>query len=142
MITSQNAMTNPLSQIPLTRSPFLLFPQSVTLPYNYAPLPSVSALPHVPTMQVRDRYGPDSHAAQLLQDIEAAKKRVKEWEAKVEQRRIREARKLAPGFLDTGVTMLTPTPINKPVIEHQTVSAMSQQSQESFSDQFAGLRFD
>ena len=127
---------NPLAQIPLTKSPFVHFPQAVTLPYTYKKAPTISSIPDVPVLPAI-QYD-NQPVEQLKAQIEAAKARVQQWEIKIKERELKNARKLAPGFLDTGVTMLTPTKVASSV----PVKAVEPPIQTDLKDQFDGLRFD
>lgn len=44
----------------------------------------------------------------LAEGRKAAEEKVREWEKGIEDRELMEKRRIAPGYLDTGVTMLTP----------------------------------
>lgn len=133
---------NPLAQIPLTKNPFIQLPQAVTLPYNYAPLPALSGLPAVSDL-------PPSSSASLPNDSTVLELRLKQgvqvyeaWKKQVTDRKIRQARKLAPGFLDTGVTMLTPTVARQPLPVAATPKEPAAMSKEDdYTNQFASLRF-
>lgn len=124
-----------LRQIPLTVSPYIHIPIAVTLPYSYQSLPrglppsSTEALP-IPNIttdiQRSNEFikSPSGHIIttpdeisgnchdliQLLKNQQMAADRiVSEWEQSIEQRDLIEKRKLAPGYLDTGLRILEPT---------------------------------
>ena len=44
----------------------------------------------------------------LAEGMKAAEEKIREWEKGIEDRELMEKRRIAPGYLDTGVTMLTP----------------------------------
>lgn len=44
----------------------------------------------------------------LVEGRKAAEEKIREWEKGIEDRELMEKRRIAPGYLDTGVTMLTP----------------------------------
>ncbi|CCG80516.1 Putative uncharacterized protein [Taphrina deformans PYCC 5710] len=129
-----------LSQIPLTRSPFIKFPQAITLPYDYVQLPAVSNLPAIPDLPPTVDKSNDSKARSKV--ISNAQERLEQWEAENRAVKVREARKIAPGFLDTGITMLTPTR-SASAMEQVAVDtpSTSQQVKDDYNDQFASLRF-
>ena len=134
---------NPLSQIPLIKSPFVQLPQAVTLPYDYAQLPPLSALPIIPSIPSLSSDESDS-GAQRQARIAAARSRYEQWESESQARKIREARRIAPGFLDTGVTLLTPTiqsglPEHKPVTQESAMDTT--QEEDDYTHQFASLKF-
>lgn len=142
----EQSRLNPLSQIPLMKSPFVQFPQAVTLPYNYVQLPSSTSLAQIPDIP-SFTPGPShlTYASRKIA-IEEARRKIDAWESQIRDRKIREARRIAPGFLDTGVTMLTPT-VSTPrqeVKAEDTAADMPGKTVEKgtdYSDQFASLRF-
>ncbi|KAH7413845.1 hypothetical protein DE146DRAFT_750042 [Phaeosphaeria sp. MPI-PUGE-AT-0046c] len=125
-----------LAQVPLTISPFLSLPTSVPLPYSYRTLPSTlppSILsnttsdqqqqqqnqPNQPPAYVTSASGTSAHPdsilnscvalQQHLQKLEAdARKTLKEWEERRAAEDLAEKRRLAPGWLDSGVHILKP----------------------------------
>lgn len=44
----------------------------------------------------------------LTGEKRTAEEKIREWERSIEERELMEKRRVAPGYLDTGVTMLTP----------------------------------
>lgn len=146
MSYQEQSHLNPLSQIPLTKSPFVQFPQAITLPYNYVQLPSSNSLPQIP--DVPDFRAGRSHAPSAARKakFEDARRKIDEWETSMREKRMREARRIAPGFLDTGVTMLTPTvntqeAVHPPKNDIGAAEETPVQKEENYSDQFASLRF-
>lgn len=136
----QQAHLNPLAQIPLIKSPFVRFPQAVLLPYNYVPSPDLSALPVIRELPADDRpHGPTS--SERLSAIALAEQRWQAWEDARAEARLREARRIAPGFLDTGVTMLTPTVTARPGSVAPTEGDPRVEKAEDYSSQFASLKF-
>ncbi|KAE8348552.1 hypothetical protein BDV28DRAFT_87214 [Aspergillus coremiiformis] len=118
-----------LAQVPLTVSPFINLPSSVTLPYTYKSLPST--LPASVTVDpsnpdVKPRYvvsASGEHAAsaeEILASCEsleellnknrtAAEKAIKDWEETIVQRDLAEKRRVAPGWLDRDEKLLQPS---------------------------------
>lgn len=134
---------NPLSQIPLMKSPFVQFPQAVTLPYDYTQLPSQSALPGLPILPEPKPAGLNSGAARMAA-IESSRARLAKWETESQERKLREARRIAPGFLDTGITMLTPTtlaPSAEQTMDKDGTTGQGTNVHEEYEDQFASLKF-
>lgn len=119
------------------------FPQAVTLPYNYVQLPTLALRPKIPDLDpvIPPSPGMDSNARQ--QKIEEAKQKFEAWQQGIKDRKIREARKLAPGFLDTGVTMLTPTIATTADQRNITADrgAEEESKKDDYLDQFASIRF-
>lgn len=136
----QQTHLNPLSQIPLMKSPFIQFPQAITLPYNYAPSPPLSSLPNIPDALEIPTKEPSAAKAQL-ELIESAEQRLREWEKTAAEARLKEARRLAPGFLDTGVTMLVPTMLAQQESVKTEAQAEPNTKAQDYSDQFASLKF-
>jgi hypothetical protein len=120
-----------LAQVPLTISPFLSLPTSVPLPYSYKSLPSTlppsilqqpsnsSDSHQQPPAYVTSSAGTSAHPdtiltscvalQQHLQKLEAdARKTLKEWEDRRKAEDLAEKRRLAPGWLDSGVHILKP----------------------------------
>ncbi|KAJ5980894.1 hypothetical protein N7481_008192 [Penicillium waksmanii] len=118
-----------LAQVPLTVSPFINLPTSVTLPYTYKSV--TSTLP--PSVTV-DSLNPDSKARYVVSssgehaahpdDILAAcqsleqhlkkthddsKAALKAWEDSIQQRELAEKRRVAPGWLDRDEKILQPS---------------------------------
>ncbi|KAK6334389.1 hypothetical protein TWF730_003603 [Orbilia blumenaviensis] len=108
-----------LAQIPLTVSPFAGLPTSITLPYDYVSLPA--SLPPPSSCQIVSPSGQSSIspdqliadcgnlAAHLTNESKAAKEEIEKWVKSIEERELMEKRRVAPGWLDTGVVMLEPT---------------------------------
>lgn len=132
---------NPLPQIPLTRNPFIQFPQAVTLPYTYATLPPLSALPSIPDLSPAPSPSLTQGSIALQEKIESSKQTWEAWKLDVANRKMKQARRLAPGFLDTGVTLLTPTAVQKLVSEDHVAQDKKEEQEEEYSNQFASLRF-
>ncbi|KAF1918684.1 hypothetical protein BDU57DRAFT_443111, partial [Ampelomyces quisqualis] len=124
-----------LAQVPLTISPFLSLPASVPLPYSYKSLPSTlppsilhppanssaasSSLPQQPAAYVTSSAGTCAHPDAILSSCVAlqrhlrqletdARKTLKEWQDKRQAEDLAEKRRLAPGWLDSGVHILRP----------------------------------
>ena len=123
-----------LKKIPLTRSPFIFNPKPITLPYNYIQTPAISSLPILPDHTQHEDLSGD--ITTIENEIQAAKTRIDAWNQEIKDRKLREARKLAPGFLDTGVTMLTPTLVTKTEVQVEEIH-----KKEDYLSQFAGLKF-
>ncbi|RVD89342.1 uncharacterized protein DFL_000355 [Arthrobotrys flagrans] len=108
-----------LAQIPLTVSPFAGLPTSITLPYDYVSLPV--SLPPPSSSQIVSPSGQSSIspdqliidcgnlAAHLTNEAKTAKEEIEKWVKSIEERELMEKRRVAPGWLDTGVVMLEPT---------------------------------
>lgn len=121
-----------LAQIPLMKNPFLAYPSAITLPYSFRRSTSLASsvsfsIPDIPTSP---QYSHEWRAK-----MTDAKQQSQRWQDEVMAERIRKARKLAPGFLDSDVRMLTPTKrqsmdVDKPV-----------KTDDDYSNQFASLRF-
>ncbi|KAK9321220.1 hypothetical protein V1517DRAFT_181717 [Lipomyces orientalis] len=100
-----------LSQIPLIISPFLKIPQPVALPLNYAPLPrglppSSAALFN----EVKAVVASVEEQQRLASEQQnRAKQKVSQWESDVLHQETMEQRRIAPGYLDSGVHILHPT---------------------------------
>ncbi|KAF2826792.1 hypothetical protein CC86DRAFT_369949 [Ophiobolus disseminans] len=125
-----------LAQVPLTISPFLSLPTSVPLPYSYKTLPSTlpaSILhplnqsnqsssdqnPQQPPAYITSSTGtsstPDAILTsclalqQHLQKLEdEARQTLRDWEERRRQEDLAEKRRVAPGWLDSGVHILKP----------------------------------
>ncbi|RPB27096.1 hypothetical protein L211DRAFT_607011 [Terfezia boudieri ATCC MYA-4762] len=125
-----------LAQLSLSVSPFISLPSAVTLPYNYQTLPhalppsSTAPPPPPPGSQESPPVGyitspsglftttPEAIIAScqslilhLADEKRAAEEKIREWERSIEERELMEKRRVAPGYLDTGVTMLTPVKV-------------------------------
>ncbi|KAI5780777.1 hypothetical protein EDC01DRAFT_254293 [Geopyxis carbonaria] len=124
-----------LRQIPLTVSPFIHIPIAVTLPYSYQSLPrglpqSSTEAPPLPNVTVEAQRpkgfikSPSGHITtspadiaanchELIQHLNhqkmAAEQNLSEWERSIQERDLMEKRKVAPGYLDTGLRILEPT---------------------------------
>lgn len=63
----------------------------------------------------------------LADERRAAEEKIKEWERSIEERELMEKRRVAPGYLDTGVTMLTPMKAggNKEEVKNQEKNDVS-----------------
>jgi hypothetical protein len=118
-----------LAQVPLTVSPFINLPASVTLPYTYKSVPSTlpqSVLVDPSNPDAKPRYvfsssgehaaHPDEilaatqsleqHLKKTRSDAEAA---IKAWEESIRQRELAEKRRVAPGWLDSDEKLLQPS---------------------------------
>lgn len=129
MLTATLSGHHPLlAQVPLTVSPFINLPSSVTLPYTYKSVPST-----LPPSVTGDPSNPDTktryvvsssgeHAAypeEILgacQSLEQhlnktrsdAENSIKQWEESIRQRDLAEKRRVAPGWLDREEKLLQP----------------------------------
>jgi hypothetical protein len=117
----------------LTVSPFVSLPTSIPLPYSYKTLPSTlppsilnssdQAAPQPPAYVVSSTgttATPDQILSscvalqQHLQKLEADARRVlSEWEDKRRQEDLAEKRRVAPGWLDSGVHILKPENVDE-----------------------------
>ncbi|KAF1928351.1 uncharacterized protein M421DRAFT_420894 [Didymella exigua CBS 183.55] len=117
-----------LAQVPLTVSPFLSLPHSVPLPYSYVTLPSTlppsilqqnQSDPSQPPQYIQSASGQTAHPDQILRSCTAlqehlakleddARKTLSVWKEKKEREELAEKRRVAPGWLDSGVHMLKP----------------------------------
>lgn len=132
---SSLAANHLLQQIPLTASPLIQLPTAVTLPYSYQSLPL--GLPHPSTAPVPPTNGegpppegagyitsPSGNVSQtpeaiihschaLIQHLQNQKSSAeqvwRDWEKSIEDRDLMEKRRVAPGYLDTGIQILEPT---------------------------------
>lgn len=123
-----------LAQVPLTVSPFINLPTSVTLPYTYKSVsstlpPSVTVDPSNPGGKARyvvsssgeHAAHPDEilvacesleqHLKKTRNDAEAA---LKAWEESIRQRDLAEKRRVAPGWLDSEEKLLRPSRTSVP----------------------------
>ncbi|GAB1195716.1 hypothetical protein BDV32DRAFT_63136 [Aspergillus pseudonomiae] len=139
-----------LAQVPLTVSPFINLPSSVTLPYTYKSLPStlpasVTVDPSNP--ETKPRYvvsASGEHAAspeEILASCKSleellnknrtdAEKAIQNWEESIVQRDLAEKRRVAPGWLDReekllqpSRSMASPRPSGQP--EHSLLDSLS-----------------
>ncbi|KAJ5664867.1 uncharacterized protein N7477_007315 [Penicillium maclennaniae] len=117
-----------LAQVPLTVSPFINLPTSVTLPYTYKSVPST-----LPPSVTVDPSNPDAKARYVVsssgehaahpdeilaacQSLEQhlkktrsdAEEAIKAWEESIRQRDLAEKRRVAPGWLDSEEKLLQP----------------------------------
>jgi hypothetical protein len=115
--------------VPLTVSPFINLPASVTLPYTYKSVPSTlpqSVLVDPANPDAKPRYvfsssgehaaHPDEilaatqsleqHLKKTRSEAEAA---IKAWEESIRQRELAEKRRVAPGWLDSDEKLLQPS---------------------------------
>jgi hypothetical protein len=118
-----------LTQVPLTISPFLSLPTSVPLPYSYKSLPSTlppsilqpqnQSNEQQPPQYVTSASGSSAHPDTILSSCTAlqqhlskleaeARRTLKGWEDKRAAEDLAEKRRLAPGWLDSGVHILKP----------------------------------
>ncbi|KAL4952534.1 hypothetical protein BDW69DRAFT_195585 [Aspergillus filifer] len=118
-----------LAQVPLTVSPFINLPTTVTLPYTYKSVPST-----LPPSVIVDPSNPDAkpryvisasgeHAAspedilasckaleQHLSKTKAdADQAIKQWKELISARDLAEKRRVAPGWLDRDEKLLQPS---------------------------------
>ncbi|OGE57085.1 hypothetical protein PENARI_c002G03485 [Penicillium arizonense] len=118
-----------LAQVPLTVSPFINLPTSVTLPYTYKTVssilpPSVTVDPSNPDGKARYVVSSSGEHAAHPDDILAAcqsleqhlnKTRsdadhaIKAWKDSIQQRELAEKRRVAPGWLDREEKLLQPS---------------------------------
>ncbi|KAF9691463.1 hypothetical protein EKO04_010657 [Ascochyta lentis] len=123
-----------LAQVPLTVSPFLSLPHSVPLPYSYVTLPSTlppsilqqnaSADPTQPPQYVTSSSGQSAHPDAILRSCVALQKHLDQLESEArrtlqqfrerrEKEDLDEKRRVAPGWLDSGVHILKPENVDK-----------------------------
>ncbi|KAI9930054.1 hypothetical protein ASPWEDRAFT_48231 [Aspergillus wentii DTO 134E9] len=123
-----------LAQVPLTVSPFINLPSSVTLPYTYKSVPST-----LPPSVTVDPSNPDAKARYVVsssgehaahpdeilascQTLEQHLKKtrndnadaIKKWEESLSQRDLAEKRRVAPGWLDRDEKLLQPSKAMSP----------------------------
>jgi hypothetical protein len=124
--------------VPLTVSPFINLPTSVTLPYTYKSVPST-----LPPSVTVDPNNPDGKARYVIsssgehaahpdeilaacQSLEQHLKRtrreaeeaIKAWEESIRQRDLAEKRRVAPGWLDSEEKLLQPKRTSVPPESH------------------------
>lgn len=124
-----------LAQVPLTVSPFLSLPHSVPLPYSYVALPSTlppSVLqqnqsdPSQPPQYVTSSSGQSAHPDSILRSCVAlqehlakleadARKTLQDYRTRKEAEELAEKRRVAPGWLDSGVHILKPENVDEGV---------------------------
>ncbi|KAJ5602776.1 hypothetical protein N7537_005732 [Penicillium hordei] len=118
-----------LAQVPLTVSPFINLPTSVTLPYTYKSVPSslppsVTIDPSSPDGKARYVVSPSGGHAAHPDDVLAAchslehhlnmaranaDQAINSWKESIKQRELAEKRRLAPGWLDREEKLLQPS---------------------------------
>ncbi|KAJ5443208.1 hypothetical protein N7445_004321 [Penicillium cf. griseofulvum] len=118
-----------LAQVPLTVSPFINLPTSVTLPYTYKSVPSslppsVTVDPNSPDSKARYVISPSGEHAAHPDDVLAAcnsleqhlnkvrsdaDQAINAWKESIKQRELAEKRRLAPGWLDREEKLLQPS---------------------------------
>jgi hypothetical protein len=128
--------------VPLTVSPFLSLPHSVPLPYSYVTLPSTlppSILqqnqtdPSQPPQYVTSASGQSAHPDTILKSCVALQEHLKkleddsrrmleEYKVRKEKEELAEKRRVAPGWLDSGVHILKPENVK----EEEAVKAQAQ----------------
>lgn len=132
MLTLFSAGTHPLlAQVPLTVSPFINLPTSVTLPYTYKAMPSAlppsatgisstnsaegTSKPRYVVSQSGHAAHPDDIIAscRALQDhigkLQAdAERELRELDERIQARELAEKRRVAPGWLDSDARLLEP----------------------------------
>ncbi|KAJ5223398.1 hypothetical protein N7468_007940 [Penicillium chermesinum] len=143
-----------LAQVPLTVSPFIHLPASVTLPYTYKSVPST-----LPPSVTVDPTNPDAKARYVVsssgehvahpdeilsscQTLEQHLKRsradaenaIKAWEESIQQRELAEKRRVAPGWLDRDEKLLQP---RRATASPETKAAESSLLDSSSADQSA-----
>ncbi|RPA95162.1 hypothetical protein L873DRAFT_1813347 [Choiromyces venosus 120613-1] len=125
-----------LQQLPLTVSPFIHLPTAVTLPYSYQTLPLslppsstapppgnpqggyvVSPSGNFSTTPAAIISSCQSLVTHIQSQQKAKEQMIKDWEKSIEERELMEKRRVAPGYLDTGLRILEPTrstPVSAP----------------------------
>ncbi|BDD59638.1 hypothetical protein MPDQ_001779 [Monascus purpureus] len=123
-----------LAQVPLTVSPFINLPTSVTLPYTFKSVPStlppsVTVDPSNPDVKARYIVSPSGEHAALPEEILAscqalenhlkkarddATVTIRDWEESIKQRDLAEKRRVAPGWLDREEKLLQPSKLASP----------------------------
>ncbi|EAW12692.1 uncharacterized protein ACLA_011190 [Aspergillus clavatus NRRL 1] len=118
-----------LAQVPLTVSPFINLPTSVTLPYTYKSVPStlppsVTVDPSHPTVKARYVVSTSgehaAHPEEILASCKSleehlnkaridAENAIKKFEEAITQRDLAEKRRVAPGWLDRDEKLLRPS---------------------------------
>ncbi|RMJ22269.1 hypothetical protein PHISP_06854 [Aspergillus sp. HF37] len=121
-----------LAQVPLTVSPFINLPTSVTLPYTYKSVPStlppsVTIDPSNPDAQTRYVLSSSGEHAAHPEEILAsclsleehlkktrgdAERTIRDWEEGIRQRDLAEKRRVAPGWLDREEKLLQPNRVS------------------------------
>ncbi|KAJ5518107.1 hypothetical protein N7453_000529 [Penicillium expansum] len=107
-----------LAQVPLTVSPFINLPTSVTLPYTYKSVPS--SLPPLARYVISPSGEHAAHPDDVLaachsleQHLNVARanadQAITAWKESIEQRELAEKRRLAPGWLDREEKLLQPS---------------------------------
>ncbi|KAF8469018.1 hypothetical protein BDZ91DRAFT_792788 [Kalaharituber pfeilii] len=127
-----------LIQVPLSVSPFVILPTAITLPYTYQtlphalppsstapPPPSPNSPAPPPTGYITSPSGTFSTSPEaiitscqslishLATSKQGAEEKIREWEQSIAERELMEKRKIAPGYLDTGITILTPVKVGE-----------------------------
>lgn len=133
---STNLIPDPhplLAQVPLTVSPFLSLPHSVPLPYSYVTLPSTlppsvlqtnQSNPSEPPQYVQSASGQTAHPDQILRSCTAlqehlakleadARKTLEQYKQRKAAEDLAEKRRVAPGWLDSGVHILKPENVDE-----------------------------
>ncbi|KAH8423554.1 uncharacterized protein LDX57_001314 [Aspergillus melleus] len=128
-----------LAQVPLTVSPFINLPTTVTLPYTYKSVPSTlppSVLVDPANPDAKARYvvsASGEHAAspdEILASCKSleqhlnktrndADKAIQDWEESISQRELAEKRRVAPGWLDRDEKLLQPNKMSTPPSQNQ-----------------------
>ncbi|KAL4902410.1 hypothetical protein BDW74DRAFT_180911 [Aspergillus multicolor] len=118
-----------LAQVPLTVSPFINLPTTVTLPYTYKSVPSklppsVTVDPSNPDAKTRYVISASGEHAASPEDILAsckaleqhlrkektdADQAIKQWHESISARELAEKRRVAPGWLDRDEKLLQPS---------------------------------
>jgi hypothetical protein len=111
--------------VPLTVSPFLSLPSTVTLPYSFHQVPSSLPPSIIDDGTDKPKYivsssGHTAHPDDIINSSKAlqqhiskiseeANKQREEWEQRIKDRELAEKRKVAPGWLDRDEKILEPT---------------------------------
>ncbi|RMD40946.1 hypothetical protein DV735_g4214, partial [Chaetothyriales sp. CBS 134920] len=115
-----------LAQVPLTVSPFLSLPSTVTLPYSFRhEVPSSLPPSVIDDASDKPKYivsssGHTAHPDDIINSSNAlrqhisktaddARKQIEAWEQSIKDRELAEKRRVAPGWLDREEKMLEPT---------------------------------
>ncbi|OLL24201.1 hypothetical protein NEOLI_001440 [Neolecta irregularis DAH-3] len=103
-----------LAQLPLAKSPLMRFPQPVSLPHDYRPVPAARG--YVPALDFTAVTTLRTRASVLVQRVRSRETQASEalvqWRAAARERDLAEARRIAPGYLDSTQRLLTPSRSN------------------------------
>lgn len=96
--------------MPLIISPYFQPPKAVTLPVNYTKLPS--SLPPAVTITQQDVETVQQNIIQVKEFMETTRNDLlneyQQWKSDVESQEVKEKRRIAPGYLDSGNRLLQP----------------------------------